>query len=275
MQLIHSQNITAMKQHFFLKLRLALFVLTGLVASHITYAQTADKDKKTTIRVKVTEDENGKDIEKEYQVKSMSDDQKKQFVDKVLDSLGVDSKKGGKVVSVTIDDGGGNKHTMSRKRKLMSTDDRDDHQPLAFNWTEDFPNDVNFNTAKFRAHMRNFERDMKPRARVMLRDMENFGERMGDVWGKELNRAGSVRDLNVYSNNPDNGVLNMRFQAPQKGDLTITVTDVKGKEVGKKDVKDFSGTFVGQIDLKKNTKGTVFVTVVQNEDGAVKRVVIP
>ncbi len=69
--------------------------------------------------------------------------------------------------------------------------------------------------------------------------------------------------------------MNLRFYVPQKGDVLVTISDTKGKEVGKKEIKDFSGEFVGQIDIKKNTKGTLFVTVTQNEDGAVKRVVIP
>ena len=237
----------------------------------------SDKDKKTTIRVRVSEDGDGKskEIEKEYHVKSMNDDERKEFVDKVLDSLGVDSKTGGKIVSVTVDDGDGDKQTMTRKRRNVIVDRRDDREPLVFNWSDDLSKDFNFDTEKLRTHMRNFERDFKPKARVMIRDMENFGDRLGESWSRESAKAASVRDLSVYSNNPDNGVLNLRFQVPQKGDLSIIVTDVKGKEVGKKDIKDFSGNFVGQIDLKKNTKGTVFVTVVQSEDGAVKRVVIP
>jgi hypothetical protein len=191
----------------------------------------------------------------------------------VLDSLDAKSGKGSKIVSVTVDDGDGDQQTMTRKRRSTVIDHPDDREPLVFK--DDFAKDFSFDTEKLRDHMRNFERDFKPKARVMIRDMENFGDRMGEMWGRESVKAATVRDLSVYSNNPDNGVLNLRFQVPQKGDLSILVTDVKGKEVGKKEIKDFSGNFVGQIDLKKNTKGTVFVTVVQNEDGAVKRVVIP
>lgn len=264
-----------MKHIFLNRIRLSLFILVGVIATHFSYAQTPDKDKKTTIRVSVADDEKSEPVEKTYRVKSMNDEERKQFVDKVLDSLGANTKKEGKIISVTIDDGDNNRQTMTRKRKTGSQNDRHDRDALAFNWTEDLGKEFNFDSENFRSQMRNIERDLKPKARVLMRDMENFGERMGDFWNSESNKAASVRDLNVYSNNPDNGILNLRFQVPQKGDLTITVTDVKGKEVGKKEIKDFGGNFVGQIDLKKNTKGTLFVTVVQNEDGAVKRVVIP
>ncbi|MDQ1087982.1 T9SS type A sorting domain-containing protein [Siphonobacter sp. SORGH_AS_1065] len=85
----------------------------------------------------------------------------------------------------------------------------------------------------------------------------------------------TVRSLNVYPNRPFNQTLNLRFTSPTKGDVTIMVTDVKGREVAKETVKDFEGEYVGQITLsKKAEKGTYFVTVTQGEDGTVKRVVI-
>ena len=108
----------------------------------------------------------------------------------------------------------------------------------------------------------------------MQRKLEGMGDRMSGFWSNEEMASGSVRSLNAYPNNPDNGVLNLRFSTPEPGDVHITVTDTQGKEVGKKTIKDFSGEFVGQIELKKNTKGTLFVTVVQNEDGTVRRVLL-
>lgn len=51
-----------------------------------------DDDKKTSIRIRVSEDDNGKvrDIEKSYQIGALSDDERQKFIDKVLDSLKVD-----------------------------------------------------------------------------------------------------------------------------------------------------------------------------------------
>ena len=270
----YTKIYTAMKHIFAQKFLLPVFLISGFLISETAFAQSAEKSRKTTIRVRVSEDINGKtkDVEKEYKVNSMNDQERKQFVDKVLDSLGVDSKSD-KVVSVTMDDGDGDTRVITRKRRSTVIDRRDDREPLAFHW--DGNNEFSFDTEKLRSQMRNFEKEFKPKARVFMRDMEDFGGQLGSVWNKEAMKAASVRELSVYSNNPDNGVLNLRFHVQQKGDLSITVTDTKGKEVGKKEIKDFSGDFVGQIDLKKNTKGTVFVTVVQNDDGAVKRVVIP
>ena len=170
-----------------------------------------------------------------------------------------------------MDDGDQSTVTSNRRRKIV---DQPDHQDVtAFSWADDFAE--TFDTEKFRSHMRNFEREFKPKARIVMKDMENLGDRMGDLWTKEIMKPSTVRDLNVYANNPDNGVLNLRFKVPQKGDVSISVTDTRGKEVAKKEIKDFSGDFVGQVEVKKNTKGALFVTVVQNEDGATRRVIIP
>ncbi|KAA6440256.1 T9SS type A sorting domain-containing protein [Dyadobacter flavalbus] len=265
-----------MKSVFFQRIPFAFALLAAMLMFSQAEAQPGAKDKKTSIRIKVSEDTDGKvrNVEKSYELGPMTPKEKDEFVEKVLDSLGVDKKKH-QTVSITIDDGEGNKFA-SKKRNVI-VDRRDEREPLAFSWkgNEGDNFDFNFNTETLRSHMRNFERDFNPKARMFLRDVESFGDRMGDVWDKETTKPASVRALNVYSNNPDNGVLNLRFSVPQKGDITISVTDTKGKEVGKKEIKDFEGEFVGQIDLRKNTKGTVFVSVVQNEDGAVKRVVIP
>lgn len=248
-------------------------IFSSLLAfSSESFAQSADKNNKTSIRIQVTEDAEGKvrHIEKNYAVPEMSEPERKQFVDKVLDSLGVEPKNQ-RSLSVTIDDGNGPTTTVRKRRKAV-IDHPDEREPTAFSWNDDFSE--NFDTEKLRSHMRNFERDFRPKAKMMMRDMENFGDRVGD-WTKEVIKSSTVHGLNVYANNPDNGMLNLRFQTAQKGDVNISITDTKGKEVGRKEIKDFTGDFVGQVEIRKNTKGTLFVTVVQNEDGATKRVVLP
>jgi hypothetical protein len=263
MQLFHSKRLI-----------LTFLVVSGVAFSHGAIAQSGNDKKKTTIRIKATEDKDGKvkNIEKRYEVSEMTDEERKQFVDKAIDSLKI-GKESSRSVTITVDDGDDHPTIITKKRRKVTVDHPDDPNATAFSWSDDFAE--NFNSEKFRSHMRNFEKEFKPRARVMVRDMEELGDRMGRFWSNEVMKPSSVRDLNVYPNNPDNGVLNLRFQAPAKGDVSIVVTDTKGKEVGKKEIKDFSGNFVGQVDIRKNTKGTLFVTVVQNEDGATKRIVVP
>jgi hypothetical protein len=89
---------------------------------------------------------------------------------------------------------------------------------------------------------------------------------------KEQRQSKTIKGLFANPNNPFNGKLNVRFNAPQKGDVLISVTDVNGKEIASESVKNFEGKYLGQVDLKKANSGIYFVRVVQNGDGMVIRV---
>lgn len=262
-----------MKQLISHRFVFALLLISGFAFGQQSYAQAVDKDKKTMIRIKITEKKDGKikNIEKKYEVATMPEEEQKKFIDKAIDSLNI-PKENQQNLTITIDDG---EESFERTKKSRHTpgDRFDDHEAMAFNWADDFADHLD--SEKFRSHMRNFEREFRPKARIVMKDMEHLGNRMGDFWSGEIAKPSTVRGLNVYANNPDNGILNLRFQAPQKGDVSISITDTRGKEVGKKEIKDFCGDFLGQVEIKKNTKGTLFVTVVQHEDGATRRVVIP
>ena len=89
--------------------------------------------------------------------------------------------------------------------------------------------------------------------------------------GKEKGSK-TIQGLSGKQNQPFNGKLNVRFSAPEKGNVTIAVTDVNGKEIATETVKDFQGDYLGQIDLKKAGAGVYFLRVTQGNDGAVRRV---
>jgi hypothetical protein len=86
------------------------------------------------------------------------------------------------------------------------------------------------------------------------------------------NGSKTIQGLSGKQNQPFNGKLNVRFKAPQKGNVTIAVSDVNGKEIATETVKDFQGDYLGQIDLKKAGAGIYFLRVTQGNDGAVRRV---
>jgi len=256
------------------KIALSAFIIGGLSMTEKAFSQADKRDqKKTTIRIKVTEDKDGKSktIEKNYELPDLSGGEREDFVDKALDSLKIDPKSE-REVTITVEDGQGNRSSQKRKTKNKSKSEHDD--VFAYNFNDNMK-DLNFNFDELRDKTRSLERELRPKAKIMMRDMENFGNRVGEFWNNDIAKTSTVRELSAYPNNPDNRVLNLRFFAPQKGDVNIIISDTKGKEVGHKEIKDFSGDFVGQIDIKKNAKGTLFVTVTQNEDGAVKRIIMP
>jgi hypothetical protein len=82
----------------------------------------------------------------------------------------------------------------------------------------------------------------------------------------------TIQGLSGKQNQPFNGKLNVRFKATEKGNVTIAVSDVNGKEIATESVKDFQGDYLGQIDLKKAGAGVYFLRVTQGNDGAVRRV---
>jgi hypothetical protein len=90
-------------------------------------------------------------------------------------------------------------------------------------------------------------------------------------WAEEKGSK-TIQGLSGKQNQPFNGKLNVRFNAPTKGNVTIAVTDVNGKEIATETVKDFQGDYLGQIDLKKAGAGVYFLRVTQGNDGAVRRV---
>jgi hypothetical protein len=90
-------------------------------------------------------------------------------------------------------------------------------------------------------------------------------------WAEEKGSK-TIQGLSGKQNQPFNGKLNVRFKAPEKGNVTIAVSDVNGKEIATESVKDFQGNYLGQIDLKKAAAGIYFLRVTQGNDGAVRRV---
>jgi hypothetical protein len=91
---------------------------------------------------------------------------------------------------------------------------------------------------------------------------------------RQIKGSKTITGLISYPNKPFNGKLNVRFKAPEKGNVTISVTDVNGKEITSEQIKDFSGLYLGQIDVKKSGAGVYFVRVTQSNDGAVRRVLV-
>ena len=278
-----------MKNTFSNSIGLSVLLILGLGSA--ATAQSADENK-TSIQIRVTEKKDGKTQvnERRYELSPLSDADQKKFVDKVLDSLGVDGK-GQQQVSIIVNDNAGKLRVESRGGGDRSMADGDSQQRIEMRSRRggepetpdgrDGDNSFRFDTDELRGNMRRMQKELEPKLEELRRNMEpmqrkleGMGDRMSGFWSNEGMASGSVRSLNAYPNNPDNGVLNLRFSAPEPGDVHITVTDTQGKEVGKKTIKDFSGEFVGQIELKKNTKGTLFVTVVQNEDGTVRRVLL-
>lgn len=275
-----------MKKTVIARYQFASALLLAVAFSGTTLAQMQTSPSKKTgrgdVNVRIVE-RNGdevREIERTYHVDGMSDPERDAMVMKLVDSLKASRKDAGKrQMTIIIDDTNGDRRVTRERtvpgprrapadayaqRGKLQRGHTDQDAWTNQNWRYEFRRGADsladqLNRLKFQLP-RDFDRQL-------VRPFED--------WARNTSgKVSTIRGLEAFPNNPDHDQLTVRFTAPAKGDISIVVTNPKGKEVAKREIKDFSGEFVGQIDLNKKAQGTYFITVTQNEDGAVKRIVI-
>ena len=250
-----------------------------------------EKDGKLKIHVESSQDGKKEVFEKTYDTKNMSSEAKEQLINRITDSLWTSSGEGNrKQIRIKVDRNGDNANPNSddndvpfslnspngktKKRVEIYKDgkkiEKDSYGDFSDDMTiffKDFGNDMekkfkNFDHKEMFSSMEPMMKDFKFKFDGDLKDFDF------------LNESKTVKALKIYPNKPFDNKLNLKFYAPEKGDVSVIVTDLNGKEVGSQKFKDFQGDFIGQVDLKKNVKGTLFVIVTQGQDGTAKRVVV-
>lgn len=273
-----------MKKTVFAGYRFVLALLLVGLVSGASWAQKlvtpSPKSGNNDVNVRIIE-RNGdevREIERTYRMDGMSDPERDKLVTKLVDSLKATRKNGSRrQMTIIIEDNDGDR-TVTRGR-IMPNKKRVPADAYALRdklskANPDFWNNQNWKQ-EFRWHTDSMADQLKRFRFQMPMDFDRQIARPFEDWARNFNgKPSTIRGLDAYPNNPDRDQLNVRFTAPAKGDVSIIVTNPKGKEVAKREIKDFSGEFVGQIDLGKKSQGTYFITVTQNEDGAVKRIVI-
>ena len=225
-------------------------------------------------------DRNGDDVrelERTYRTDGMSSADRDKLVTKLVDSLKSTRKdNGNRQMTIIVEDNNGNQ-AITRQRAAPRINQLPGD---AFTQRNRLPNNNFFwNDRNWQYGFRRGADSVADQLRRLKfdfpRDLDRQFVRPFEDWSRNVSgKASTIRGLEAFPNNPDRDQLNVRFTAPAKGDVTITVTNTKGKEVAKREIKDFSGEFVGQIDLGKKAQGIYFLTVTQHEDGAVRRIVV-
>jgi hypothetical protein len=255
---------------------IALFALVSVQAiaqDDVSISQSVE-DLQGKVRIKVNKKQNGKttEFDRTYNTEGMSNDEKQTLIDRVTDSVALGNSSGkqrGMKFRIETDRYTDRGEKTDRGNRPRGDKDGNDDRTRRFDF--DFDTKDMFDEKTFRKH---FE-DLSSRFKDMDIKILDGDSPQTFTWkgGKESGSSKTVKSLKIYPNNPFNGRLNLEFNTPQKGDVNIIVTDVAGKEVGRELIKDFEGQYVGQIELKKAAaKGVFFVTVTQNQDGAVKRI---
>lgn len=250
-------------------------MLTGALstAAIAQKAETPTKkanDRGVSVRIIERNGDEVREIERTYKVDGMTDPERDKMVMKLVDSLKAARKDGRKrQMTIIVEDNDGDRIITRRPGADVYARRGRTFRPGAEPWNNrewqfEFRRGADSLADRMNRFRFQFPRDFD---RQFARPFEDWARNMGT-------KTSTVRGLEAYPNNPDRNQLTIRFTAPVKGDVSIVVTNPKGKEVAKRTINDFSGEFVGQIDLGKNAKGTYFITVTQNEDGAVKRIVV-
>lgn len=273
-----------MKKTVFIAYRFVPVLLLTAGLGGTAIAQRAEKATpkadKGEVNVRIIE-RNGDDlreVERTYHFDGMTDPERDRVVTKLIDSLKAarkDSRK--RQMTIIVEDNDGDRSVIRERinpRLRRVPGDayvQRNARPRADNgvwndrtWQFDYRRSADSLADRLSRFRFQFPRDFD---RQLARPFEDWAR---NATGK----PSTVRGLDVYPNNPDRNQLNIRFTTPAKGNVEIVVTNPKGKEVARRVINDFSGEFVGQIDLGKKSQGTYFVTVTQNEDGAVKRIVV-
>jgi len=273
-----------MKKTVFAGHRFVPALLFAVTFSGVAIAQKtvtpSPKSGNNDVNVRIIE-RNGnevREIERTYRIDGMTDPQRDKMVMKLVDSLKATRKDGAKrQMTIIVEDGDGDR-IVTRERlnlgKRRAPGDAYVQRGRIQKANPDFWNNPSWRD-EFRRGADSLADQFNRFKFQMPKDFDRQLARPFEDWARNFNgKPSTIRGLDAYPNNPDRDQLNIRFTAPAKGDISIVVTNAKGKEVAKREIKDFSGEFVGQIELTKKSQGTYFITVTQNEDGAVKRVVI-
>jgi hypothetical protein len=182
-----------------------------------------------------------------------------------------------------------NKKIIIIKDSLVDGDNNEDVRVIinekqgdGFTWQEDNDN-IDGNVRVYTRKGRNNKSGL---SRELEYEMERLHDRMADLPAKirgsrpfefddhvmRIADNTTVRSLDIYTNKPDIETLNVKFYAPQEGDVTITVLNLKGEIIAKTEAKNFVGEYVGQLKLKTPVKGTYVVIVAQGEEGITKKI---
>ena len=126
-------------------------------------------------------------------------------------------------------------------------------------WKNEFPNINKRNRqdpSKYRYNVRDFSKPLRDDFRLNSKNIEQEG----------------LSKVAVFTNKPDSHILNVRFKSSSQENVHISVLTLMGDKVSTVLVKDFSGEYLGQVELPKKSSGTYFVIISQGEKGVSRKV---
>lgn len=246
------------------------------------------QEKKERIRIRIEQNNDGKIKidEKIADATGLSDVQKEKLIKNFQDSVLTINKGKSQGVKIEVENEIDAKKDGKRTERTYTFSDDNENENIIINKDREEPqvriykrqgnnNAEWFDKEGFKQELNESMESLKGNMKKMGKELKfDYRTVPDDFFADTFQSKMAIRNIEVFTNNPKTDILNVKFSAEQKGDVLIKVLDVKGNIVAKEEVKEFSGKYVGQINIGKQ-KGTLFVMITQGEDGTVKRIVIP
>lgn len=259
------------------KLHLPLLCIIALLCTPLIMLAQEETKERVKVRIE-TYDRNGKKnvVEREIDTKGMSEAEKEKIIEDIQDEAMQDIS-GSKKMKIVIRDGE-DRSIFDDEDRFSFGDEEGDrdlriyrHKKSRKGSDSDFDFDFDtddFDSERFSEQMRVLAEDLPRKIQRAIPKIYTWND---GIFITDANA--NIQSLDVFPNRPITNEVNIRFFAPEEGDVTITILDTKGNVVGKKNFEAFKGDFAGQVSLDVTPLGTYFVIVSQGEDGISRKVV--
>ncbi|MFI5205896.1 MAG: T9SS type A sorting domain-containing protein, partial [Candidatus Paceibacterales bacterium] len=83
-----------------------------------------------------------------------------------------------------------------------------------------------------------------------------------------------INHLKVYPNPSPQGKISLSFHATPDAEVTVSITDAKGKEIFVDKKKNFEGEYFNEINLSGKGKGDYVIKISQGDDMVSKKIAV-
>ena len=189
---------------------------------------------------------------------------------KVGDEITVDYLRNGNSGRASGTMRGRKDHDVPHGQIKMFKFDGDNGEEFEFNFNEDGEFDMGEIMERARKHMENAngKSEVVREFNIVIRMdevTEQEAQALSEKSGQEFVASSNlqVNDLRLAPN-PSNGMFNVRFDLPERGDAEMKVIDVNGNVVYTETLNNFTGKYNRDFDISGKAKGVYFMQILQN-----------